>query len=142
MADTVYTSFTKDIGTGIIDLDTDDIWVMLATNTYVPSTAHAKRSDITNEAAGTGYTAGGMDAGVVTATTVGTKTQYDCPDPSWAGSSISARYAIFYKKTGGAASTDPLIVCLDLTGSAVNLTSSAGPFTVIIGAAGFVTIGN
>jgi hypothetical protein len=54
MADTVYTSFTKDIGTGIIDLDTDDIWVMLATNTYVPSTAHAKRSDITNEAAGTG----------------------------------------------------------------------------------------
>lgn len=142
MADTVYTSFTKDIGTGAIDLDTDNIWCMLATNTYTPSAAHDRRDDITNEASGTGYTTAGQSVGTVTATIVGTKTQYDCADPTWATSSISARYAIFYKKTGGAASTDPLIVCLDLTGSSSNLTSVAGPFTITIGSAGFVTIGN
>ena len=64
MADVLYNSFKRDIMNGSIDLDTDTINVMLVTSTYTPDQdAHTKRSDITNEVSGTGYTAGGSRIG-------------------------------------------------------------------------------
>ena len=66
MADVIYNSFKRDIMNGSIDLDTDTIKVMLVTSTYTPNQdTHTKRSDVTNEVSGTGYTAGGATLGAV-----------------------------------------------------------------------------
>jgi hypothetical protein len=61
MANVIYNSFNRDLMNGSVDLDTDTIKVMLNTSTYVADQdVHAKRSDVTNEVTGTGYTAGGQ----------------------------------------------------------------------------------
>lgn len=51
-----------------IDLDNADIRWSIHTNVYVPSQAHAFFSDLTNEVAGTNYTAGGTAIAGVTFT--------------------------------------------------------------------------
>jgi hypothetical protein len=56
----VYGSALKSIVNKEIDYDTDTIKVMLTTSTYSPNrSTHRYKSDVTNEVAGTGYTAGG-----------------------------------------------------------------------------------
>lgn len=50
---------------GAIDFDTDTFKVMLVTSAYVPSKdSDLKRSNVTNEVVGTGYTAGGVTSAV------------------------------------------------------------------------------
>lgn len=67
MSSLIYNSFPADVTTGAIDLDSDTIKVLLASSSYTPAGTHSKRSDITNEVSGTGYTTGGT-AVTVTAT--------------------------------------------------------------------------
>ena len=102
MADIIYTSFKKDIMNGAIDLDTDTIKVMLVTSAYTASATHAKRSDITNEVTGTGYTAGGATLASATVTNVSTNGVFDANDVAWTTSTITARGAVLYKSRGGA----------------------------------------
>ena len=127
MADVVPTSIKSDLITGQVDLDTDTLYVMLATASYTPSASHNRRDDVTNEASGTGYTAGGQALGTVTVSTSGTDVIADAADAVWASSTISARYAIVYKHRGGASSADELVVIKDL-GSTI--ASTNGSFTV------------
>jgi len=127
MPDLIFNSFRRDVANGSIDLDTDTINCMLTTSAYTPSAAHSKRSDITNEVTGTGYTAGGKALTGKSMAVVGATAVWDADDIVWTGATITARYAVFYKSRGGASSADELIMAADL-GS--NITSTNGTFTV------------
>jgi PKD repeat protein len=137
MANLIYNSFKVDIANGSIDLDTDDIKVMLVTAAYTPSASHSKRSDITNEASGTGYTAGGQSLANKTVALVGTEGRFDADNAVWVDSSITAAAAVLYKSRGGAASADELVMYLDFEG---NFTSVDADFTVQFNANGILGI--
>lgn len=122
-----------------IDFDTDTVKVMLCTSTYTPNQdTHRYKSDITNEVTGTGYTAGGATLASKTVTyTSGTNTlALDAADPSWASSTITARYAVFYVDTG-TSSTSPLICYADF---GADVSSTANTFTLTLDASGLVTL--
>ncbi len=124
MADVVYDSFLSEIATGVIDLSADTIKALLVTSLYVPDKdAHTKRSDITNEVTGTGYTAGG----VTLANKAVDDGRFTADNPTWATSTITARAAVLYKSHGGASSADELIGYVDLGG---DMTSYQDEFTI------------
>ncbi len=138
MADVIYNSFKRDIMKGSIDLDTDTIKIMLVTSSYTPDQdAHTKRSDVTNEVTGTGYTTGGTTILNPTVTVDNTDNEgvFDGDDPVWTTSTITARGAVIYKSRGGASSADELICYKDF-GS--DKSSSAGNFTVVFDAEGIL----
>ncbi len=140
MASVLYNSFKRDIGNGSIDLDTDSIKVMLVTSSYTADIdAHTKRSDVTNEVSGTGYSAGGSALTTKTMTANNTSDQgvFDADDVSWTTATITARGAVLYKSRGGASSADELIAYVDF-GS--NQTSTAGTFTITWSATGIITL--
>jgi hypothetical protein len=133
----IYDSFVYDNATGAIDLDADTFKILLVTSTYTPNKkTHTKRSDVTNEVVGTGYTAGGVAlTGVsVVNDTTNDRTKFSSANPSWATATITARGAVIYKSRGGAASADELVCYLDF-GS--DQTSTAGTFTVTCPANGW-----
>jgi hypothetical protein len=130
MASLIYTSFFNDLGKGNIDLDTDTFKVMLVTSAYTENKdTHTKRSDVTNEASGTGYTTGGATATVTVSAvdTTNDRQEYVLGGASWSSSTITARKAVYYKSRGGASSADELIAVVDF-GSDVSTTS--GTFTL------------
>lgn len=140
MADVIYNSFKRDIQSSI-DLDTDTIKVMLVTSAYTPDQdTHTKRSDITNEVSGTGYTAGGATLANKSVTVDNTDNEgvFDADDVTWSTSTITARGAVLYKSRGGASSADELIAYIDFT---TDKTSSGGDFTIQWGAEGIINIG-
>jgi hypothetical protein len=137
MADILYTSFKRDIQNGSIDLDTDTVKVMLVTSAYTPSASHAKRSDITNEVVGTGYTAGGATLSTPTVTNSGTTGVFDGADVAWTGSTITARGAVLYKSRGGLSSADELIAYIDF---GTDKTSTSGTFTIQWNAGGILVL--
>jgi len=136
MVDAIYDSFAEDVAKNNIDLDTDTFYIMLVTSSYTQSDAHSKRSNITNEVTGTGYTAGGKTIGTPTVTKSGNITTFDAPDVTWATSTITARGAVIYKSRGGASSADELVCFLDFLS---DKTSTAGDFTVSFNASGIIT---
>jgi hypothetical protein len=103
---------------------------MLCTSTYAPNKdTHTKRSDVTNEVTGTGYTAGGNS---VTVTVAAVDTANDRVDitlggTTWTTATITARYAVYYKARGGASTADELVAVNDF-GS--DVTSTAATFTL------------
>ena len=140
MADAIYNSFKRDIMNGSIDLDTDTINVMLVTSSYTPDVdAHTKRSDITNEVVGTGYSAGGsaLAGKVVSVDNTDNEGVFDANDLSWTTATITARGAVIYKARGGAANADELICYVDF-GS--NITSTAGTFLITWNAEGILNL--
>ena len=83
----------------------------------------------TNEASGTGYTAGGGTLTNVTPTTSGTTALTDFADLTFSSSTITARGALIYNTTtGGGTGTTDSVVVLDF-GS--DKSSSAGDFTIV-----------
>ncbi len=140
MANVIYNSFKRDSANSSIDLDTDTLKIMLVTSTYAPDQdAHTKRSDVTNEVVGTGYTAGGATLANKTVVVDNTNNwaKFDADDASWAASTITARGAVIYKSRGGASSADELVCYLDF-GS--DISSTAGTFTVTFAANGILTL--
>lgn len=124
-------------GDSPIDFLTDTIKCALCTSSYTPNqTTHEWFSDITNEVVGAGYTALGVALASKTLSASALVTTLDAADPSWAASTITARYAIFYKDTG-TAGTSPLIAYADFGG---NISSTNGTFTVVLNASGLATI--
>lgn len=124
-------------GDSPIDFLTDTIRCALCTSSYTPNqTTHEWFSDITNEVVGTGYTALGVALASKTLSASSLVTTLDAADPSWSSSTITARYAIFYKDTG-TAGTSPLIAYADFGG---NISSTNGTFTVVLNASGLATI--
>jgi hypothetical protein len=129
MASFAYTSFEDDVHRGNIDCDTDTFYVLLTTSTYTENQGtHTKRSDVTNEVTGTGYTAGGAAVTVtVTKDTGLQRITLSLGGASWPSSTITARKAVYYKRRGGAATADELVAVNDFTSDVI---STAGTFTL------------
>jgi hypothetical protein len=137
MASLIYNSAIDDMARGAIDFDSDSFKALLVTSSYTPNKdTHDKRDDVTNEATGTGYTAGGVTtACTVTKDTANDRVTLQFAAVSWATSTITARALVIYKSTG-TASTDNLVAYNDF-GSDVS--STAGTFSV---AASTITLQN
>lgn len=123
-----------------IDWDTDVIKVALVTSTYSPNQdTHAYFSDVTNEAAGTGYTAGGATLASKTITYTGATNiiALDAADVTWVSSTITARYAVIYDDTPATAATKPLLAYVDF---GVDQSSTNGNFTITWDANGILKI--
>lgn len=132
MASLVYNSYFDDAARNNINVATDTFKMMLVTSTYVPDKdTHLKRSSVTNEVTGTGYTAGGQ----TTALTVTKDLANDRLDVAigapagWTGSTITARAAVVYKARGGANTADELVAYLDF---GADVTSTNGTFSVTV----------
>ena len=138
MASLIYNSAIDDMSRGAIDFDTDTFKAMLVTSSYTPNKdTDLKRSAVTNEVTGTGYTAGGVTtACTVTKDTANDKVTLQFAAVSWAASTITARALVIYKSLGGASSADALVAYNDF-GSDVS--STAGTFSV---AASTITLQN
>jgi hypothetical protein len=138
MASLIYNSAVDDIVRGAIDADTDTFKALLVTSSYTPNKdTDLKRSAVTNEVTGTGYTAGGVTtACTVTKDTANDKVTLQFAAVSWATSTITARALVIYKSRGGASSADELVAYNDF-GSDVS--STAGTFSV---AASTITLQN
>lgn len=127
MASLLYNSILRDEATGAVDFDTDTFKCMLVTSTYTENKdTHTKRSDITNEITGTGYTAGGN---VVAITVPAIDTTNDRLDiaiagTTWPASTLTARKAVIYKSRGGAASADELVGVVDFGADVVTVTGT------------------
>ena len=129
MASLIYNSAVDDMARGAIDFDTDTFKVMLVTSSYTPNKdTDDKRNDVTNEASGTGYTAGGVtSACTVTKDTANDRVTLSFAAVSWSSSTITARGAVIYKSRGGASSADELVAYNDF-GS--DVASASGTFSV------------
>jgi hypothetical protein len=140
MANVVYNSYKqKALNGGAIDLDTDAIGVALVLSGYTPNIdTHDFFDDITNEASGAGYAAGGITLSGTTVymNTTSDLAMFDAADVTWATSTITARGAVLYKRTG-TAGTSPLIAYFDFGSDQV---SSAGNFTIQWNAGGLLTL--
>lgn len=125
----VYNSLLEDLARGAVDFDTDTFRAMLVTASYVVNKdTHLKRSDITNEVTGTGYTAGGaVVTPTITKDTANDRLDITFSDPSWANSTITARGVVIYKARGGAATADELVAYCDF---GANVSSTNATFTV------------
>lgn len=129
MASIVYNSALEDMAEGRIDFDTDTFKILLVTSSYTPNKdSDTKRSDVSNEVTGTGYTSGGDTTAVtVTKDTANDRLDIDFGNVSWSSSTITARAGVIYKARGGLATADELVAYLDF---GADITSTNGTFTV------------
>lgn len=127
MTSVIYDSYMDDVNKSNIDPNVDTFYAML-TFGYAPNKAtHAKRSDVTGEVVGTGYTAGGNPiAGVLSLDTVNHRSELTFADVAWPTSSVSATGMAIYKHRGGLATADNLVAWVDFGGT---VTSAATTFT-------------
>jgi hypothetical protein len=136
MASLIYNSFVDDMARGAIDLDTDTFKVLLVSSAYSPNKdTDLKRSAVTNEVSGTGYTAGGVtSACTVTKDTANDRVTLSFAAVNWATSTITARAAVIYKSRGGASSADELVCYVDFGGdvSSSSATFSLGSSTITL----------
>lgn len=131
MASLIYDSFLDDVFRANIDVDSDTFYVMLVGSGYTPNKGtHLKRSDVTSEVTGTGYTAGGQACALaVTKDATNHRVDVGVTVTGWPTSTISAVAAVVYKHRGGSASADELVCWLDFGGT---ITSTAGTFSVTV----------
>lgn len=129
MASLIYNRALELWARGSIDFDTDTFKVMLTTSSYAENKdTHDFRDDVTNEVAGTGYTAGGNTATVsVSLDTANDRLDITLGGTTWPTSTITARKAVYYKSRGGASSADELVAVNDF---GTDVISVAGTFTL------------
>ena len=134
MASVIYDSFLSDVFAGNCNT-THSFKAMLVSSSYSENRGtHAKRSDVSGETSGTGYTAGGasvtLSASLNTTTHILTLT---IPTATWASSTITARKLIVYRTTGTAAN-DNLVCCVDngsdLISSSTTMTWNASTWAI------------
>ena len=137
MASKMYGNLVRRAFNGEVDFDTDTIKVALVSSAYTPDQDnHQTWSQVkSNEATGTGYTAGGAALSGKTITYDGTNnvTVLDADDVTWANSTITARYAVIYDATGASDTEKVLLGYVDF---GVNQSSTNGNFTITWDAAG------
>jgi hypothetical protein len=123
-----------------INWSNDTIKVALVTSAYTPNQdTHAYFSDITNEASGTGYTAGGATLASKTATYNASTNviTLDAADVTWTTATITARYAVIYDASPGTAATNPLLAYVDF---GADQTATNGNFAITWDANGILKI--
>ena len=121
------TSFKQEILQGVHDFtaSTGDTFKLALYTSSATLNASTTAYTVTNEASGTGYSAGGGTLTNVTPTTSGTTAFTDFADLTFSSASITARGALIYNDT---VAGDPAVVVLDF-GS--DKTSTSGDFTII-----------
>jgi hypothetical protein len=127
-ASTIYDSFVDDLVNGQIVPSADTYFVMLV-NGYSPSkTGDTRRSNVTSESSGSGYTTGGAASAVTIAKNTGTNQEtLTFAQVVWTiTTSLTATGCVIYKSRGGAASNDNLVAYVDFGGT---FTSSNSTFT-------------
>lgn len=140
MADVIYNSFKANLMSGAVDLDTSTFYCMLVSSTYVPDQdTHTRRSHVTNEITGTGYTAGGAEitGKAVTQDDTNNLGKWDGNDVTWTGATITARGAVVYRSSGSGSASDELVAYFDF-GS--DKTATNGTFTVQWSTSGIVNL--
>lgn len=127
MSSMIFDSFLDDVMHGNINPSVDTFYVMLVTSAYAPDKgAHTKRSNVSNEVSGTGYTAGGQASALtLTKDTTNHREDLTFANVNWPAATITARGAVIYKHRGGASSADELVAYVDF-GS--DITSTGGTF--------------
>lgn len=136
----VFGQFLGHLAKKKIDIEADTVKVALVGSGWTPNQDTMDYfDDVTNQVTGTGYTAGGATlTGVTWSYTAGTNTwKFDAADVSWPSSTVTARYAVIYVDTAGAASADPLIAYVDF---GADVSSTAGTFSIVWDAAGIFTM--
>tara|TARA_R100001530_G_scaffold119323_1_gene86498 strand:- start:608 stop:1024 length:417 start_codon:yes stop_codon:yes gene_type:complete len=99
MANTVCTSFKSQLLTGTHDFSTDTFKLALYTSS-ASSLADYTIYAVTNEASGSGYTAGGTTLSGGTVSTSGTTAYADfTADATFTSVTITARYALIYNSS-------------------------------------------
>ena len=119
------TSFKQEIlvGTHNFTLTTGDVFKIALYTSAATLSAATTAYSVTNEAAGTGYTAGGATLTNVTPTTSGTTAYVDFADVTWTTATITARGALIYNSS----KSNKAVAVLDF---GADKTSTAGDFTV------------
>lgn len=142
MASVFYNNYFEELGKGNINYSANTFKLMLVTTSYTPDVdTHAFRSDVTGEASGTGYTAGGQTVDSVTITQDNTNNRavVDFADETFSAVTLTnVNAAILYKSTG-VSSTDILIAYIEFAEGAQS--TVANDFIVQPNASGVLTIG-
>lgn len=140
MASIVYNSFWDDKDRGNINVAADTFYRMLVTSAYVENKdTHTKRSDVTGEVATNGsYAAGGVAVvPTITKDTANDRQVLTFPAVTLAATAITARKEVIYKRRGGAAGADELVLCNDFGSDQIS--SGGGSFSI---AASTITLQN
>lgn len=126
MPSVIYNSFWDDKDRGNINMAADQFFRMIVGPGYVENKdTHQKRSDVTAEISGGGYTAGGVQVTpTITKDTATDRQVLTFPAGVVPGTGVSGAKEVVYKRRGGAASADELVYCNDFGGSVI------GPFAV------------
>lgn len=129
MASFIYDSFLDDCFRGNITPSSDTFYGMLVTSAYAANQgSHQKRSAVTNEVSGTGYTSGGAASALtLNKDTTNHRQTLTFAAISWTSATITARGLVYYKRRGGAASADELVAFNDF---GQNVVITAGTFVV------------
>ena len=132
---TFLNALKNDLALDLDDTTADRFKVMLVTSAYTPDFgAHDFKADVTNEVAGTGYSAGGESLTSVTLTQTGGTITFDAADVTWASSTITARAAVIYDDS---LASDPLIAYIDF---GADKSSSNGDFVITWDASGIFSL--
>ena len=126
MANVVCTSFKSELIKGDHDFANDTFKIALYTSSAT-SLADYTAYAVTNEASGTGYSAGGVVLSGNTVGTSGTTAYADFTDPEYTSVTITARYALVYN-TSAALTTNASCFFLDFT---ENKTATNGTFKIV-----------
>lgn len=129
MASLNYLSLWDDVLNGVFNLSTATLKGMLVADTYTPNaTTDLKRSNVTGEISGTGYTAGGFTVTqTITKNTANNRMEVAFASTPLANASITARALVVYNARGGVATADELVTYLDF---GANITATNGTFTI------------
>ena len=119
------TSFKQELMTGTHNFtaSTGDTFKVALYTSSVTLSAATTAYSATNEASGTGYTAGGTALTNVTPTTSGTTAFADFSNASWTSATITARGALIYNSTD----SNKAVLALDFGG---DKTSTNGTFEI------------
>lgn len=121
MPSIVYNSMVDLMAKGTIAFGSDSFKVLLVDSTYVPDkAAHTRRSDVTGEVNGIGYTAGGVAASVTVSTdVVADRTDIGLGGANWPAATVTAAGAVYYDSRGGAPEDDEVVAYIDFNGDVI-----------------------
>ena len=135
MANTVCTTFKSELLKGLHDFSSDTFKIALYTSSAT-SLADYTVYAVTNEASGTGYSAGGIALSGGTVALSGTTAYADFTDAAYTSITITARYALIYNTS----ESNKACFFLDFGG---NKTATNGTFTIVFptpGASALLTV--
>lgn len=129
MPSLIYNSCLGDAFRAQIDFKGDSFKAMLVTSDYRPDKdSHTRRSHVTGEVSGAGYSPGGISVSVSLAKGVLKDTiDIQLGEAAWSKSTITARGLVYYKARGGSPVDDELVSYIDF---GKDIISTDGDFDV------------